>query len=64
MDALQKAAYERPLISDTYIASASHILQAVASYLCLERMVSLHQKELPVQIDEYIAKHFTEDIVI
>ncbi len=62
MDALQKAAYERPLIFDAYIASASHILQAVASYLCLERMVSLHQKELPVQIDEYITKHFTEDI--
>ena len=25
-------------------------------------MVSLHQQELPVQIDEYISAHFTEDI--
>lgn len=61
-DALKSAVFERPLISETYISSASHILQAVASYLCLERMVSLRQKDLPVQIDEYISEHFTEDI--
>lgn len=62
MDALKAAVYERPLILEEYITSASHILKAVASYLCLERMVTLHQKNLPVQIDEYILKHFTENI--
>lgn len=60
--ALKKAVYERPIISKNYIVSASHILQAVASFLCLERMVTLHQKDLPVQIDEYIMAHYAEEI--
>ena len=51
-----------PLHTDDYIRSASHILNAVASYLCLERMASLQQETLPVRIDEYIQAHFTEGI--
>lgn len=61
-DALKSACYERPLIPADYIDAAAHILQAVASYLCLERMAILGQKELPVQIDEYIMEHYTEEI--
>lgn len=61
-DLLKEACWERPVISESYIDSASHILQAVASYLCLERMAILGQKELPVLIDEYIMEHYTEDI--
>lgn len=53
---------EQSLIPENYISSASHIMQAVASYLCMERMVSLRQQELPVQIDEYIQAHFTEKL--
>lgn len=37
-------------------------MKAVASFLCMEQMVSLRQQELPVQIDEYIQKHYTEKI--
>lgn len=62
MNELKKTCYKQPIIKKDFIESASHILQAVASYLCMERMVSLHQQELPVQIDEYISMHFTEDI--
>lgn len=62
MDSLKSACYERPLISMDYIQAAAHILQAVASYLCLERMAILGQKELPAQIDEYIMAHYTEEI--
>lgn len=61
-DALKDACYSQPIIHKDYIDSASHILQAVSYYLCMERMVSLHQQELPVQIDEYISSHFTENI--
>lgn len=57
---LKMACWRQPVITQDYISSASHIMQAVASYLCMERMVSLHQQELPVQIDEYIAAHFTQ----
>ena len=28
----------------------------------MDRMVSMHQQELPVQIDEYIQSHYTERI--
>lgn len=62
MDLLKKECFSMPLHSEDYITSASHILEAVASYLCLERMASLRQQELPVQIDEYIQTHFLEDI--
>lgn len=37
-------------------------MNAVASFLCIERMVSLRQQELPVQIDQYIHEHYTEKI--
>ena len=62
MKQLEIACCKQPLIQNDFIESASHILQAVAYYLCLERMVSLHQQELPVQIDEYLSMHFAEDI--
>ena len=61
-EALKASAYELPIIPKEYITSASHILQAVASYLCLERMAVLRQKDLPVRIDEYINEHYTEQI--
>ena len=62
MDALRDACHERPLIPQDYITSATHIMQAVASYLCMERMAYLRHESLPVRIDEYINRHFTEDI--
>lgn len=48
-----------PMTAD-YILSASHLLHAVASYLCLERMVTLRRENLPVQIDSYINEHLTQ----
>ena len=64
MDALRDALYQQPVISEEYISCASHIMRSVAAYLCMERMVSLHQKELPVQIDDYITSHYTENISV
>lgn len=62
--ALKAACFACPLIPEDYILSVSHIMQAVASYLCLERMAIVQRKELPVQIDEYISSHFTEEISV
>lgn len=62
MNTLKMSSMKLPLITQDYISSASHIMQAVAAYLCMERTVSLHRQELPVQIDEYIQSHFTEDL--
>lgn len=62
MDALKEALYKQPIIPEDYILSASHIMRSVASYLCMERMITLHNKELPAQIDDYITMHYTEAI--
>ena len=51
-----------PGMEEGYILSAAHILDAVASYLYFDRMVTLKQQTLQVQVDEYISEHFTEDI--
>lgn len=61
-ETLKACCLEKPLISDDYIHSASHILEAVASYVCLEHMAVLRHKPLAVQIDEYIQEHYTENI--
>ena len=53
-----------PDISEDYILSAAHILEAVASYLCLDKMITLKQQGLQAQIDKYITEHFTEDISV
>ncbi len=62
MEALKSSGMRQPIITQDYISSASHIMQAVAAYLCMDRMVSLHRQALPAQIDEYIQAHFTEHL--
>lgn len=59
---LKAACLESPVIPNEYILSSSHILHAVASYLCMERMVVLKQQNLPMLIDGYIQAHLTENI--
>ena len=62
MQLLKDKCLELPLRSEDYIQSASHILEAVASFLCLEQMSVINHQLLPVQIDDYIMHHFTENI--
>jgi len=62
LDFLIEVCRDRPLISREYLDSASQIMVAVASYLCLERMAFLKYEDLPSRIDAYISEHFTEDI--
>ncbi len=45
-----------------FVESAAHILHAVASYLILERMVTLNEDLVEAEIDSYIEAHFTEKI--
>lgn len=54
LDDLKEACHEQPIISEQYILSAANLLNAIASYLCLERMATLRHENLPVQIDNYI----------
>lgn len=62
MQELKEACFSQPIISNDFITAASHIMKTVGSYICMERMVSLRNQELPVRIEEYIQAHYTEDI--
>ncbi len=59
---LKEACFAQPIISTDYILAASHILESVAYYLCLERVVVMKNETLPIQIDNYISNHFTENL--
>lgn len=59
---LERACKERPLISRSYVRSATHILHAVASYLILEQMVRLREDRLAVRLNAYINAHYTEPL--
>ncbi len=61
---LKQLCTEHPLISEDYITSASQILQAVATYVCLEQMVIRNQENLSVRLDSYVREHLTEDLSV
>lgn len=56
-DELKNCCDQLPITSEGYILSASNLLHAVASYLCMERMILLRQNDLPIQLDNYIQNH-------
>ncbi len=60
--ALARAAAALPVVREGYIEAASHILCAVAAYLCRERMAVLRQTRLPAQIDAYLQENFTRPV--
>ena len=62
--ALKAACLERPLLTRQYIFAACHILDAIASYVCNERLAILKKGNLHTQIDEYILQHLTEDLSV
>ncbi|MDO4285329.1 MAG: PocR ligand-binding domain-containing protein [Eubacteriales bacterium] len=62
LEELRKQCLLQPLIQEDYIHSAAQIMRTVASYLCLERIAILKNEELPARLDEYITRHFTEEL--
>jgi len=63
-DTLEQACRERPKISKGYILSAAHILDAVASFLVLQRMAVLKQDSIEMQLDRFLSEHFTQTIQV
>lgn len=51
-----------PVRSESYILSAASLLHAVASYLCMERMILLRQNALPMRLDSYIQEHLSQPL--
>lgn len=50
------------LISESYISAASHILQTIGIYLCLEATDSSSEKQLAFLIDEYISNNLSNEL--
>lgn len=63
-DALKKACTECPVISKEYVLSAAHILDAVASFLVLQRMAVLKKDSMEMQLDRYLSECFTQSISV
>ena len=61
-NALEHACLELPLLSNAYILSAAHILDAVASFLVMQRMAVLKQDSIEMQLDQYLTANFTRSI--
>ena len=59
---LLQASLRQPLIAPDYLSSSANLMAAIASYLCMERLVSLRHENLPTRIDEYIRGHLSENI--
>lgn len=59
---LRECCFQMPVIPESYIVSASNLLHAVASYLCMERMIFLRQNDLPLQLDQYIQSHLSQPL--
>jgi len=64
MSLLEEISLKLPIIPEEYIVAASHLLNAVAAYLGMERMVIMKKQDLPIQIDNYINSHLTEPIEV
>ena len=62
LERLRRAILDAPLIRQSYVRSAAQILNAVASYLILERMATLREDPLAARLDAYLTAHFTEKL--
>lgn len=51
---LKEAFFDMTLIKNKNLISAAHIMDAVASYLCLERMAYIKKEDISIRIDKFI----------
>lgn len=61
---LASACQSLPLIGRDYVASATQILQAVASYLVLERMATLQEGHLAARVDAYLSANLDRALTV
>lgn len=59
---LKSAIFNAPIIDESHINSAAHILHAVASYLIMERMATLQEDKLAVKLDSLLSMNYMEKI--
>lgn len=62
LEALRRAVFACPIVSEEYIQSAAHILHAVASYLILEHMATVQRDQRAAALDAWLSRHYTEPV--
>ena len=62
LDKMKKEQGRLKYLSNDYLESAAHLLQALASYVCVHHMATLKKDDLPFQIDSYINNNLSEDL--
>ncbi len=55
---------QMPLYNQNYLIAASHLLQAVATYLCMEKILYFKYETLPLKIDRYIRSNLDSDLSV
>ena len=59
---LSAACRESPLISESCIHAAAHILHAVASFLIMEKLADVKEDAAAEQLDSWLRAHYTESV--
>lgn len=62
LEKLKEAFHSRKYTPDDTIHSAAKVMEAIASYLCLTRMVRLKQDNIYFKLEAYINGHLNEDL--
>ena len=60
--ALRRSAGKLVKAKPSLIESATHLVQALSSYLCLEQMVRPKESELSAKLSDYIDRHYAEPL--
>lgn len=63
-EALLAACLERPILTKQYVLAACHIMEAIASYLCNDRLAILKKENLHTRINQYILDNLTGDLSV
>lgn len=59
---LYRACVQSPLLQESYVQAAAHILHAAASYLILKKIADLQEDSPAERLDAYLRAHFAEPI--
>lgn len=62
LDELHRATDALPVISREYVESAAHVLQALATYLVMERMAFIREGSFAAELDRWLLDHLGEKI--
>lgn len=61
---LKTLCYSMPLCSEEFIRAAAHLLQAIASYLCMEKFAFVKYDDLAVRVNRYLIANLSQKMTV